>query len=92
MLSELSRHTDFGHAVQAGLLDRIEFADRLVDILALLPEAVALLLDLLHQKFQLPDLARRLVVDLDDLANLRDGEADPPAAQDLRDQCRSAGR
>jgi hypothetical protein len=47
---------------------------------------VALLVDALHQELQLAEFARRLLVDLDDLADFGDGETDAPAAEDFPDE------
>lgn len=77
---------DFGEAAEAGLFNVVEFGQRVVYILALLAQVLTLLVDALHQKLQLAEFARWLLVDLDDLANLRDGETDPPPAQDFADQ------
>ncbi len=86
------RDADFGEAAEAGFLDIVELGQRVVDILALLAQVFALFVDALHQQLELAELARRLLVDLDDLADFGDGEADAPAAQDFLNKATVGGR
>ncbi len=55
-------HADFRQAAGAGFLDIVEFGQRVFDIFALLAQLFALLVDALHQEFQLADLARRFAL------------------------------
>ena len=77
---------DVGQTTEACFLDVVEFGQRVVDILALLAQLLPLLVDTLHQKFKLADLARRFLVDLDYLADLGNREANATSAQDLADE------
>ena len=52
-------------------------------VAALLAQALALFLDTPDHQLELPDFTGRLLVHLDDLANLVDREAEPLAAHDL---------
>ena len=77
---------EFGKPLDAGLLGLVEFGQRLLEVAALLAQVLALFLDPPDHQLELPHLARRLLVHLDDFADLVDREAEPLAAQDLPDE------
>ncbi|VTZ59962.1 conserved hypothetical protein [Sinorhizobium medicae] len=83
LASRSGADTDFRKTRQAGLLDIVEFGEGVFDVLALLSQVLALLLNALHEELQLTHLARRVLIDLNNLANLGDSEANAPAAQYL---------
>jgi len=70
-------------AGETGFFRLVEFGQGLVDVPTLLAQFVALLVDLLHHQLELPDFTRRLLVDMDDFANLGDREADTAATQNF---------
>src|SRR5688500_6189060 len=78
--------TDFGEPRQAGFFRIVELVEGLVDVLAFLAKLFALLVNALHHQLELTKFARRLLVDLDDLSDLGDREADPAPAQDFLEQ------
>src|SRR5690606_19517884 len=77
---------DLSQASQARLLGVIQFIERFVDILALLPKFIAFFVYALHHQLQLAELSRGLLVDLDDFPDLRDREAYSAPAQDFLKQ------
>ena len=54
-------------------------------------QVIALLVDARDQQLELPRLARRFLVHVNDLADLGDGETEPLAAQDLLDEMAVGG-
>lgn len=79
----LGIHAKLGKTLDTGFFDLIEFAECFIYIASLLPEIVTLFLYALHKKFELPRFTGRLAIHLDDFMDLRDGKAQPLAAQNL---------
>jgi hypothetical protein len=71
---------EFHKPFDTGFFGLVQLGQRILKIAALLAQFFALFLNALDHKVELPDLAGRLLVHLDDFADFADGEAKPLAA------------